>query len=154
MEEIISIDKGQLSDINSILEIENDCFGEESFTRDQFKYLIEKAKGALFCLKLNNSTTAYVSVLINERWSYGRIYSIAVSPQSRGKGLAQLLINRVVEFAVEKRLRNIFLEVRVENSAAIALYKKNGFVVKETKENYYGNWEDAYSMCKTLEREL
>ena len=43
-----------------------------------------------------------------------------------------------------------FLEVRVTNEPAIALYKKLGFEITRTINGYYSDGEDAYVMTKKL----
>jgi ribosomal-protein-alanine N-acetyltransferase len=42
------------------------------------------------------------------------------------------------------------LEVRVTNTAGVALYKKLGFDVSRTNKGYYSDSEDAYVMTKKL----
>lgn len=45
---------------------------------------------------------------------------------------------------------SITLEVRENNTAAIHLYEKNGFMEVTKRKGYYSNGEDAYLMIKVL----
>ena len=47
-------------------------------------------------------------------------------------------------------MHQLFLEVRVSNSAAIQLYLKNGFVGKYARLRYYDDGEDALVLHKTV----
>ena len=47
-------------------------------------------------------------------------------------------------------MKRVFLEVRVSNSAALALYLKCGFCGKFVRPRYYGDGEDAVIMAKDL----
>jgi len=44
-----------------------------------------------------------------------------------------------------------YLEVRVTNEEAIALYKKLGFEVTRTVHGYYADGEDAFVMSRDLQ---
>ena len=48
MEPII-VRKAQQADIPAILEIEWECFREDSFSKEQFAYLISRSKGIFLC---------------------------------------------------------------------------------------------------------
>jgi len=78
----------------------------------------------------------------------GHIVSIAVLPQSRRKGIAQALINTAMEGMRCYKAKQCYLEVRMTNSSAVALYKKLGFEISRTIHSYYSDGEDAYMMSK------
>ena len=79
------------------------------------------------------------------------LLNIAVHPDARGQGLAQLLIDRVVETAVSDAIPSIWLEVRPSNEAAWRLYRRMGFVVVGSRKNYYPDThEDAVIMALAL----
>ena len=44
-----------------------------------------------------------------------------------GKGIGTALIGRILAFARENGLEQVFLEVRSDNARAIRLYEKHGF---------------------------
>ena len=80
----------------------------------------------------------------------GHVVSIAVMPQVRRRGIAQAVINKSLEGMQYYRAKQAFLEVRVTNEPAIALYKKLGFEISKTINGYYSDGEDAYVMTKKL----
>ncbi|MCL2867951.1 MAG: GNAT family N-acetyltransferase [Candidatus Bathyarchaeota archaeon] len=80
----------------------------------------------------------------------GHVVSIAVMPHVRRRGVAQAVINRALEGMQYYKAKQAFLEVRVTNEPAIALYKKLGFEISKTINGYYSDGEDAYVMTKKL----
>jgi ribosomal-protein-alanine N-acetyltransferase len=51
---------------------------------------------------------------------------------------------------VSRRTEEVYLEVRVSNSAAIKMYEKLNFKVKSRLKSYYRDGEDAYLMALEL----
>jgi len=79
--------------------------------------------------------------------------NIAVAPEARRKGLAQRLLDVLIERSRERGSRLITLEVRRSNRAARALYEKYGFYPAMVRRAYYSNnGEDAVVMVKMLTR--
>ena len=77
---------------------------------------------------------------------YLRIYSIAVHPDYRGRGLGQILMDQTILTAGECKATKITLEVKVTNTSAIGLYMKNGFIPAGIKPCYYHDGLDAIYM--------
>ena len=72
------------------------------------------------------------------------LHNIAVSGAAQRKGVANALMNLMMNIASECEVREIFLEVRASNQAAISLYEKFGFISVGVRKNYYSRpGEDA-----------
>lgn len=147
---IVHISPASLADLDAVQHIENTCFGEEAFHRQQLRYLIAQAKGVFLLAKKGDETLGYLSLTTSQRHHTGRIYSIAVLPSHRNLGLGKLLLQSALQSVRELQLRALFLEVRLSNQAAIALYESYGFVKRAEKKNYYLNGESAYSMVRRV----
>ena len=65
------------------------------------------------------------------------ILDIAVPTRHRRKGYARLLLKNFLDLALERGTREVFLEVRESNAAAIALYREFGFEATGRRPNYY-----------------
>ena len=57
--------------------------------------------------------------------------------KERRKGIGDKLLNYLIEKYKEKDIKNITLEVKEDNIAAINLYKKYDFKKVSTREKYY-----------------
>ena len=81
----------------------------------------------------------------------GYISNVAVRPESRRQGIADLLISDLLERASLRELSFVTLEVREHNAPAIALYRKHGFSPVGLRKNYYeAPVENAILMTKYL----
>jgi len=79
----------------------------------------------------------------------GELLQIAVEKSSRGRGVGDLLIDSVLDYAAENAFNSVFLEVRCSNTAAVSLYKKHGFESVRIRKDYYNSpVEDALVMVK------
>ena len=90
-----------------------------------------------------------VGYAVAEDWTdHDHLISIAVRPDKRKKGIGlQLMAELEKKLSNSKQLR---LEVRQSNKAAIQLYSKLGFVRTDLAEGYYTDGEDAIVMEKTI----
>ena len=73
------------------------------------------------------------------RWvmTTGEIMNLAVAPEQRRQGLARQLLESVLEGLLARGVEEVFLEVRVSNQAAQALYLSRGFQVAGMRRAYY-----------------
>ena len=77
----------------------------------------------------------------------GEITNVAVSPECRGRGIADAIIEHVLMDTCVMGLSQIFLEVRASNIPAQGLYQKHGFVSQGIRKNFYREpKEDAIVM--------
>lgn len=75
------------------------------------------------------------------------ITNVAVHPDWRRKGIGKELLDILLEKAKEQGVRQIFLEVRISNTAARTLYQNAGFQIIDKRKDYYEKpKEDAYIM--------
>ena len=80
----------------------------------------------------------------------GHIVSIAVTQEHRGKGVGTILMRTSQEAMAAKAATETYLEVRVTNSEAIALYQRLGYKVSSRLEAYYKDGEAALVMASPL----
>ncbi len=83
----------------------------------------------------------------------GEIVNIAVTPSHRGQGLGGVLLDAAVNEAEHRGAVTLFLEVRVSNEAARALYGSRGFVEISRRKGYYRSPpEDALVLRRAVIR--
>lgn len=74
----------------------------------------------------------------------GFITNVAVAPEARRRGVARALLAQLAAYGAENRLYRITLEVRVDNTAARALYEGEGYVLDGVRPKFYSHpTEDA-----------
>lgn len=65
---------------------------------------------------------------------YGPTLGMMVAPEARGRGIGRALLDKAVEWAARFRMTHLSLLVFPHNEAAVALYRKTGFVEIERYE--------------------
>lgn len=82
------------------------------------------------------------------------LQTIAVAPGARGTGIGRRLLTAVTAEAVARGARRMHLEVRADNTAAIALYASDGYEATGRRRGYYrdgdGGPVDAVLMIRRL----
>lgn len=88
---------------------------------------------------------------IHEICTEAYITNVAVFPEYRRLGIGETLIDAATYGAEKRNCEFISLEVRISNTPAIELYKKQGYNIVGQRKNFYSNpAEDAYIMTKYL----
>lgn len=136
--------------VNQIVALEKLCFGEEGFSKRQIDYLVRKAKGEVVVIIVSGEIAANLILLFRKNSKHIRIYSLAVDPKMRGKGLAREMINYAEKKASQLNINQLSLEVNEHNFSAIQLYQSSGFQVVQTKKIYYKDGSDALVMKKLI----
>ena len=81
------------------------------------------------------------------------ILNLCVDPEFRALGYGEIMLDELLYRARTASVREIFLEVRPSNEAAIALYRKKGFHQVAARPAYYQaneGREDAAIFAKKL----
>jgi ribosomal protein S18 acetylase RimI-like enzyme len=68
---------------------------------------------------------AYYSNDLQRRTAF--LTSICVKPEFRGSGLAEVLLENVIQGAMNNEMENLSLEVDAKNQVAVRFYSKHGF---------------------------
>jgi [ribosomal protein S18]-alanine N-acetyltransferase len=72
------------------------------------------------------------------------IHTIGVDPAYQGQGIGREMLGRLLDIAADDP---VYLEVRTDNVAAIAMYERAGFVNVGLRKRYYRvSGADAYTM--------
>lgn len=65
------------------------------------------------------------------------IMTVGVSSAAQGQGAGRALVEKLLAACVKRDIEEVFLEVRVDNAGAIALYRSLGFVDVRVRRGYY-----------------
>ena len=125
-----------------ILALLSDVYGVSPWNLEQIEADLKQANTEYFYLYDDQILIGFLALqaLAGEL----EITQLAVKKAYQGQGLA----NQLMGFLAD-RPEGIFLEVRVSNQVAKALYEKHGFQPVGQRKNYYQNpVEDAILMAR------
>ncbi len=82
----------------------------------------------------------------------GDICNVCVRSDKRRQGIAEEMLDYVIDISKKQELSILFLEVREGNTPARNLYEKKGFTANGLRKNYYTDpVENAVLMERSLE---
>lgn len=146
----LAIRAATADDLDGIVAIEAACFGDP-WSVDNLAAELDGDARRLPLVALEGVRMvgfAFYWVIADEI----HLINVAVLPDFRRRGVAQALLDHVLDGSAGVRASVMTLEVRVTNAAAIALYRRNGFIDIALRPRYYPDTgEDALIMLKTLD---
>lgn len=136
-----------ISDIPKIIELEEKFLGE---TLGQ--ELLEASSNVpylyFYVVTFSNQVVGYIgSYLLYES---GEILNFVVDEVYQHQGYGQMLLDKVITKCQEIGVKNLTLEVNVNNQKGINFYQKNQFKTVNIRKHYYEDGSDAYLMLKEL----
>jgi [ribosomal protein S18]-alanine N-acetyltransferase len=93
-------------------------------------------------------------VIITHVGEEGEIITLAVAPDQRRKGIALALLTQQMAALEHIGVRSLFLEVAIDNQAALCLYGAIGFVEVGLRKDYYRQNDGTYKDARVLSRQL
>lgn len=136
-------------DLDRVIAIETASF-TTPWRLATFRTLLARSGAVLRVLEVPGAPVAGYAVL----WcilDQGELANIAIAPELRDRGLGAFLLDRMVREARERGVESLYLEVRVSNFRARALYGSRGFQEIGIRRDYYEKpREDARILVKRL----
>ena len=76
--------------------------------------------------------------------SEAEILTFSVDPLHQREGIGRCLLRELLNFLISVNCEKVFLEVAVDNEAAIALYTSMGFTIIGSRLNYYKRADQTF----------
>ncbi|MCI8956731.1 MAG: ribosomal protein S18-alanine N-acetyltransferase [Eubacterium sp.] len=131
---MVQIREMTLADVGQVYDLEKSIFSIP-WSKESFENSI-KGKDTLFIVaEEEGKISGYLGMyLMGEE---ADISNVAVSKECRRQHIAQRLLEYIFAQAKTRGVRNVTLEVRETNVAAICLYENMGFCEAGIRKNYY-----------------
>jgi len=136
-----------VNDLEKLYEIERECFTAEAFTKELLTILLQDSSSVSLIAQINGEIAGFIIGLIQHirGMKTGHIHTIDVAIKHRRKGVGIKLLKELEQIFVKEGVRVCYLEARLNNVAALELYKKQGYTEVERLKNYYN--EGAHGVC-------
>jgi ribosomal-protein-alanine acetyltransferase len=148
----ITIEDVSIKLLDTLYQIEKQCFKQEAFTKQQLTYLLTDYNTIRLAAFTNGEIAGFIiaNIDIERKELFGHIITVDVTPAYRRQGIAQKLLQETEAIFKDHGIKECRLEVREDNAAALNLYQKLGYQKTDTLRRYYGNANGLY-LKKTLE---
>ena len=131
------------ADVPALVSLEAEVFASDRLSPRSFRRLVAAPSAACRVAEADGVLAGYHVLLFRRGSAVARLYSIAVAPGFRGRGLAAVLMRDAEEVARERGSRRLRLEVRADNAAAIRLYERLGYHAFKRVAGYYADGAHA-----------
>jgi ribosomal-protein-alanine N-acetyltransferase len=103
--------------------------------------------------KIIESSPTILGFIVAQRTrrGVGHILTIDVPPTSRRLGIGSQLLTTAEDRLRDAACHSVVLETAVDNSTALAFYKRHDYCVAKTIPRYYSNGVDAFVLEKELD---
>lgn len=142
------------ADLDRLVDLEERCFDTDRLSRRSFRRMITQAHADLLVHETGGVLEGYALVLYHKGTHLARLYSIAVDPAARGRGVGRALLSEAESAALKRGCVVMRLEIRSDNHTAANLYRDAGYRQFGTYLDYYEDHADALRMEKSLARHL
>ncbi|MHA1994324.1 MAG: GNAT family N-acetyltransferase [Candidatus Hodarchaeales archaeon] len=150
----------ELKDLDNVIDINRKCL-PENYPEGFFRTIYAECPKGFNLAEVNGSIVGYTMGRIESglslysifhRAKKGHTVSIAVLPEYRRNKIATKLINASALAMREYGAEELFLEVRISNSAAVKLYESLGYKIVKELRHYYRDMEGAYLMAQKFKK--
>jgi len=148
----VSIQPATIKDLETLYTIERECFTSEAFTKTEIAYLLEAPNSISLIARLNDKIAGFTIGLIHDydkiRAAY--VYTIDVAIKYRRRGVGLRLLTELERAFIKRGAKICYLETRLDNVAALELYRKHGFVEAVTLRDHYSLGTHGVQLVKRL----
>ena len=137
-------------DLDRLLALENRCFEHDRLSRRSFRHFLTSDTASCMVAERAGELLGYALVLFHGRTALARLYSMAVAPEHQGQGLGRDLLEAAEAAALDSGAAVMRLEVHPLNFAAIALYRRAGYLEFGVYRGFYEDESDALRMQHVL----
>lgn len=141
--------RAAISDLDRLLGIER-YFSTDRLSRANLRHLINRGNTDIWVSKESQDLTGDIVILYRRGSRNARIYSLAVDPAHRRRGIARTLLAAAEKGARARGRTAMTLEVRCDNRAALRLYELCGYRVVSRIAQFYEDGAAALKMEKMI----
>lgn len=131
------------ADLPALLALEARFPGDRLSAR-QFRHHLDNPRARLRVAVGEGGLLGYHLLLLRRGSAWARLYSVAVDPAARGRGLGRRLLADAEAQARAAGCAGLRLEVRQDNAAAIGLYEAAGYRRVAALPRYYEDGTDGW----------
>ena len=136
-------------DIAAVHAIEQQAFGGDAWSVDQFWTELAQETRWYVVAEAADEVVGYAGLFCLP--PEADVQTVAVAKVARGRGIGRALVEAMLAHARSLSCRTIMLEVRDDNTAAVALYQALGFAECARRSRYYADGADARIMRRSLD---
>lgn len=139
-------------DFETLWNIDQECFPPGiAYSREELAMYMRR-RSAITLIAENSDGIEIAGFIVAHGGATGHIITIDVLAEARRSGLGSQLLRAAEARLQESGSHAVGLETAVDNTGALAFYKRHGYDVIRTWPRYYANGVDALVLRKNLDQ--
>lgn len=134
--------------IPAVHAIESECFTVDPWSVEQFWEELAQPTRIYRVAMRGDEVIGYAGIF--HAGADADIQTIAVRPGEQRQGTGRMLLRELIVAAHQSGATSLLLEVRADNSPAIAMYRDEGFDQISLRSRYYPDGSDALILRRSL----
>lgn len=131
------------TDLPEVLGIESAAFGTDAWSEPVVRAALTGRSDTRCSLVAERAGRLVGHAVLEMAGSAGDIHRLAVCPDCRREGVGSALLTALLAAARSHGCIEVFLEVRLDNPAALSLYSRFGFAELRRRRSYFADGTDA-----------
>lgn len=141
-----------MSDLDDLVALEQRTFDNDRMSREQYRRHLDSTTARVLVASANHRKFLGTAVVFFRKRSHvARLYSLASQPEARGKGIGTALVEAAEAAARQRKCHALRLEVRADNTLAIAFYQRLGYQRIGLLKAYYEDGADGWRYEKRFD---
>ena len=125
------------ADLDAIMALEHASFPTDAWSAAMMREELASPHGWYVVLEEAGRLLGYAGLRAVRGSRDADVQTIALAEAARGRGRGRVLLTALLEEAVRRDVRDVFLEVRDDNPVAQSLYRSEGFAEVGRRPRYY-----------------
>jgi ribosomal-protein-alanine N-acetyltransferase len=146
---VITVERMRPLHVPLVIAREHETFGTESWTAGMYREELEDPWNRHYLVAFDRPVPAdsggpgdgaptlvgWAGLMVID--ATAQILTVGTVAEARRRGVASMLMDRMIAEARRRRAKEVLLEVRVDNDAAKAMYAGYGFIELGIRKGYY-----------------
>lgn len=124
-------------DLDAIMSLERASFPSDAWSDAMMREELASAHGWYVVVEEGGRVIGYAGLRAPRGATDADIQTITIASDARGRGRGRALLTALLDEAVRRGTRDVFLEVRADNPVAQQLYASEGFAEVGRRPRYY-----------------
>lgn len=138
------------TEIEAIYALECASFSADRLSRRALRRFLRSSHRPLLAARSLGQVVGFVLISLTPHARSARVYSFAVDPAHRRRGVGRELLHAAERYARAHNRWALRLEARYDNAPAIALYRRMGYREFGRYPSYYADGAEALRFEKRL----
>lgn len=147
---MVDIRLASLPDVPALATLEAQIFPYDALSQRSFRRFIKLGEAQLWVIEQQQQLLGYAIMLYRPATKLARLYTFAIAPEHRQRGLGTTLLQHMEGLAKQEHSLFVRLEVKADDDAARGFFHHHGYHDIGLKADYFDDHSDACVLQKQL----